>query len=156
MMQKRTSLIVGFIIAAVIIGLIVTLTVEQSLNLDSNEGKQHDYVSSGPVSVTQYKHRLGDDVFLVIGDLQPNEKDTLHIYTPKGVEFKTIPYDGSKKSYFKQFFYPDTVAELSICTPEDLVGIWKIVFEEGSYTTLEFEMTDEWVQGAEKSITVVC
>ena len=156
MLKKKTSLIVGSIIVAVSIGLIVALSMEQLPISDNNEGRQHDYVSSGPVSVTQYKHRLGDDVFLVVGDLQPNEKDTLRIYTPKGVEFKTIPYDGSKKSYFKQYFFPDTFAELNICTPEDLVGVWKIVFEDASYPALEFEMTDEWVEGAEASITVVC
>jgi len=94
--------------------------------------------------------------FLLIRNVQPNEKDTLRIYTPKGVEFKTIYYNGAIKSDFNQYFYPDTNARLNICTPEDLVGIWKIIFEEGSYDTLEFEMTDEWTQGAEASITVVC
>lgn len=155
-MKKKTSLIVGFLIAVVSIGIIVGLSMEQSPISDNNGESQHDYVSSGPLSVTKYKHRLGDDVFLIVSDLQPNEKGALHIYTPKGIEFKTILYDGSKKSYFKQYFYPDTFAKLNICTPEDLVGIWKIVFEDGSYPTLEFEMTDEWVQGAEASITVVC
>ncbi len=155
-MRKKTSLILGAIIAAVSIGIIVAFTIEQPLISNDDEGKQHDYVTSGPVSVTQYKHRLGDDVFLVVSGLQPNEKDTLHIFTPKGVEYKTIPYDGSKKSNFKQYFYPDTFATLKICTPEDLVGIWKIVFEDGSYSTLEFEITDEWVAGAEASIKVEC
>jgi len=118
--------------------------------------KQHEIIWSGVVGVTKYQHRLGDDVFLVIRNLQPNEKDTLHIFTPKGVEYKTIFYDGAFKSNFNQYFYPDTNANLNICTPEDLVGIWKIVFEEGSYDTLEFEMTNKWVGGAEASITVVC
>ena len=80
----------------------------------------------------------------------------MQIYTPKGILYKTIPYDGSKKSDFKQYFYPDTFKTLNICTPEDLVGIWQIVFEDGSYQTLEFEMTDEWIDGAEVSITIVC
>ena len=118
--------------------------------------KQHEVIWSGPVGVTKYQHRLGDNVFLVIRNLQPNEKDTLHIYTPKGVEYKTVFYDGAFKSNFNQYFYPDTNAFLNICTPEDLIGIWKIVFEEGSYDTLEFEMTNKWVDGAEASITVVC
>ena len=155
-MAKKNPVIILSIIAAVSVGVIISFSVTGSPFDDDNEGKQHDYVWSGPIGVTKYQHRLGDDVFLVIRNLQPNDKGTLYIYTPKGVEFKTISYDGAFKSDFNQYFYPDTSARLNICTPEDLIGIWKIVFEDGSYPTLEFEMTDEWIIGAEVSITVVC
>ena len=153
-MGKKNSLIILTIIAAVSVGIVITFAVT-GIPFEVNNG-QHDYVWSGPLGVTKYQHRLGDDVFLVIRNLQPNEKGTLYIFTPKGVEYRTIFYDGAIKSDFNQYFYPDTNARLNICTPEDLIGIWKIVFEDGSYATLEFEMTDEWVGGAEVSITVVC
>jgi len=155
-LAKKNYLIISTIIAAIFVGGIITFSMTETPFDDDNEGKQHDYVWSGPVGVTQYQHRLGDDIFLVVRDLQPNDKDTLHIYTPKGIEFETISYDGAVKSDFNQYFYPDTFERLNICTPEDLVGIWRIVFEDGSYPTLEFEMTDEWIIGAQASITVVC
>ena len=155
-MAKKNPVIILTIIAAVSVGVIIVFSVTTSPYYDDNAGEQHDYVWSGPLGVTKYQHRLGDDVFLVMRNLQPNDKDTIHIYTPKGVEFKTFSYSGAIKSNFNQYFYPDTFAPSNICTPEDLIGIWRIVFEDGSHPTLEFEMTDEWIGGAEVSITVVC
>ncbi len=155
-MAKKNPVIILTIIAAVSVGVIIAFSVTGSPFDDDNEGKQHDFVWSGPIGVTKYQHKLGEDVFLVVRNLQPNDKSTLHIFTPKGVEYKTIPYNGALKSDFNQYFFPDTFEILEICTPEDLIGIWRIVIEDGSYPTLEFEMTDEWIQGAEASITVVC
>jgi len=118
--------------------------------------KSHDSVSSGPLTVTQYKHKLGEDVFFLIRDLKLTDKGTIRVYTPEGIEFKTIFYDGSFKQNFNQFFFPDTFAKIYICTPDQLVGIWRAVFEDGSYAPLEFEVIDEYIGGGEALVTIVC
>ena len=70
--------------------------------------------------------------------------------------FKSFQYDGSLKSDFNLYFYPDTSVFSKICTPEELVGIWKIVFTNNAYPTLEFEMIDEYIGGGEAGVTIVC
>jgi hypothetical protein len=155
-MGKKTTSITGIAIAVIVIGIIFAFLSLQEFDVSSDEGKPHDMVWSGPLGVTKYKHKLGDDVFFIIRGLQDHERGVIHVYTPEGIEYKTIYYDGSLKSDFNQYFYPDTSFILEICKPEQLVGIWNAVFENNVYPTLQFEMTDEWIGGAEASITVVC
>ena len=123
---------------------------------DDNIKQSHDYVWSGPIGVTQYEHRLGESVFFVIRGLLPDEKGTIGVFTPEGILYKTINYDGSKKSDFNQHFFPDTFAEIDVCTPEQLVGVWKVIFADNSYPPLEFVMTDEWLPSGKAAVTVVC
>lgn len=155
-MGKKTTRIAGIAIAVIVIGIIFAFLSLQEFDVSFDEGKPHDAVWSGPLGVTQYKHKLGDDVFLMVRGLQAHEIGVIHVYTPEGIEYKTIYYDGSVKSDFNQYFYPDTSFVLKICTPEELVGIWNAVFENNAYPPLQFEMTDEWIEGAEVSIIVVC
>ena len=134
----------------------IVCDIENDPDCDDHIKKQHESVWSGPIGVTQYEHRLGENVYLLIRGLQPNEVGTIGVFTPEGILYKSFEYDGSNKSDFNQFFYPDTFAEIEICKPEQLVGTWKVLFADNSYPPLEFIMTDEWLPGAEVSITVVC
>ncbi len=130
---------------------------EQTNNIIEDDVKtEHDYVWSGPLGVTKYEHMLGENVFFVIRGLQPNEEGTIGVFTPQGVLFKSFEYDGSLKSDFNVYIYPDTSVFGKICTPEELVGIWKAVFANNSYPPLEFEMLDEYLPGGEAGVTTVC
>jgi len=147
-------------IIAVSIGIVIVLIVFFS-NLSSElddifVSKQHDSIWSGPLGVTQYEHKLGENVFVQVRDLKPHEKGNFYVFTPKGILYETIPYDGSLKTDFNQFFTPDTFKLLKICTHEDLVGKWRIVFEDGSYPSLEFEMLNEFIRSGEVNIQVEC
>ena len=115
-MNKKISIIIGVIIIASIIGIASMFSnVETNNTLDTDDpdgddniNKEHEYVWSGPLGVTQYEHRLGDNVFVVMRGLQPNERGTVGIFTPQGVMFKSFEYDGSLKPNFNYYFYPDT------------------------------------------------
>ena len=123
---------------------------------DDKIEKQHEAIWSGPIAVTKYEHKLGENVFFLIRGLQSDEIGAIGVFTPNGILFKTIYYDGSKKPDFNQFIFPDTTAELDICTPEELVGIWKIVFTDKKYPALEFKIIDEYIDGGEAGIGTVC
>jgi len=156
-LNKKIPIIAGIIIIASITGIASMFSYVQTNNIfDGEIKKDHDYVWSGPLGVTQYEHRLGDDVFMVMRGLQPNESGTVEIFTPLGVLFKSFEYDGSKKSDFNLYFYPDTSVFSKICTPEELVGIWKVVFTNNAYPTLEFKMSDEYLPGGEASVKTEC
>ena len=157
-MKNSKSLIIVGIISALILISIVSF----SSSLDENKVKgQNNIVKdtgvySGPVTITKYEHKLGENVFFQVKGLQPHEKGNIFVFTPKGILFKTYEYDGSLKSNFNQYFTPNTFKPYGICEPDDLVGKWKMVFEDNSYQPLEFEFINEFIRSGEVNIKVVC
>ena len=113
-------------------------------------------VSSGPVTVMQYGHRLGDTVFVNVAGLAPGEAGAIAVLAPDGSAYRQYEYDGSAKGAFNLYFMPDTSARLGLCTAGDLVGTWTVVFAGGAYRPLQFAVTDEWVPGAEDMIEDEC
>ena len=80
----------------------------------------------------------------------------MYCHTALDVLFSSRQYDGSLETDFNFYFTPDTVKHREICTPEELVGKWKVVFEDGTYPPAYFEMTSEYLPGSEKHLDVVC
>lgn len=113
-------------------------------------------VSSGPVTVMQYGHRLGDTVFISVAGLAPGESGAFAVIAPNGELYRQYEYDGSLKGAFNAYFMPDTSARLGLCTAGDLVGAWAVAFAGGAYPPLRFVVEDEWVPGAEDSIDDEC
>ena len=157
-MNKKSLPMVGIAIGIIVIGVVVVTLSNQGVipELLDEDNEVHDAVWSGPVGVTQYKHKLGENVYLLIRGIQPHEKGAIGVFTPEGILYKSFEYDGSEKADFNQYFFPDTFAELKICTPDQLVGIWTVVFADNSYPPLEFEMTDEWIRSGEATIFTEC
>lgn len=113
-------------------------------------------VSSGPVTVMQYGHRLGDTVFVNVAGLAPGEAGAFAVLSPDGAVYKRYDYDGSVKGAFNVYFMPDTSSRLGLCTPGDLVGTWTVAFAGGAYPPLRFSVADEWVPGSEDVIEDEC
>ena len=113
-------------------------------------------VSSGPVTVMQYGHRLGDTVFISVGGLRPGEAGSFGVFTPGGELYRQYDYDGSVKQGFNQYFMPDTSRRHGLCTAEDLVGVWTVAFAGGAYLPVQFAVTDEWVPGSAGAIGDEC
>lgn len=161
-MKKTTILaLIGVIIIAIIPGILLFPQDEQDerstvLPKELIDENISPAISSGPLTILNSKHRLGENVFMHIEGLKPNEKGFIHFFTPKGKLHHSIPFDGSIKSDFNQYFKPDTNKVRGICGPEDLVGTWKVVFEGVSYQPLQFDILNEFIRGAEADIIKVC
>ena len=93
---------------------------------------------------------------MVVEGLQPNEKGWIRVFMPNGQQFTQISFDGSKKSSFNTYFKPDTQAKLNRCHPDDLVGVWIVVFDGTTYPPIEFEFINEYIQGGEADINDLC
>lgn len=113
-------------------------------------------VSSGPVTVMQYGHRLGDTVFISVGGLRPGETGSFGVFTPDGELYREYKYDGSLKQGFNQYFMPDTSSRHGLCTAGDLVGVWTVAFAGGAYRPVQFAVADEWVPGSKDIINDEC
>ena len=113
-------------------------------------------VSSGPLTITQYQHKLSENVFIVVSGLEPNEKGNIRIFMPDGRLYKTIQYDGSVKNGFNVYFKPDTSKTRGICEQEEIVGIWKVLFDNNVYSPLSFEILNEHLEGFDVRLTKAC
>ncbi len=63
----------------------------------------------------------------------------------------TIPFDGSQKITFNQYFKPSLNRGLGICTKDDLLGNWTVAFQGTDYNNLKFEIVDRYVPGEEEN-----
>ena len=138
---------IGGIIAVVII-IIVIVGFSMSVS-DTETTKTNEWISSGPFSIDKQQYLLGENIFLRVVDIQINEKGEIQFIRPSGDIYRTIPFDGSLRSEFNQYFTPFPSSALKVCSSDDLVGTWTVKFQGTNYKPITFEMKNEYLKGEE-------
>jgi len=174
MKKEKISGIIGGVIAAIIIGVVVIQfssinenNSEQDIEptiIDVDEDGILDDVdpfvaatrvwqTSGPFEIDREQYVLGELVLMRIGDLSTNEKGQIAFLRSLNEThydvYITIPFDGSQKITFNQYFKPSLSRGLGICTKDDLIGQWRVVFQGTNYENLNFEIIDKIIPGEE-------
>ena len=147
---------ISIIITSVIVAIIAVSVYFTSSQIEKSKDEGFEWLTSGPFSVKDYQHKLGENIFVVASGITPNEKGTIRVYTPKNIEYVSYPFDGSVKQDFNVYFKPDTLFIKNRCSPEDLIGIWKMEFEGVSYPPIQFELINEHIDGAENDLINLC
>jgi|GEM_PF-661191 hypothetical protein len=150
--RKRKPL--GAIIALVVIAAIIAGGVYYYYE-QQNKIKQEQWISSGPFSINKNEYKLGEYVFMSVQGLKPTDVGSIIIVDPKGDVYDHIPFNGTMKSSFNQFFKPNTQRTLALCTPESLVGNWTLAFQGVSYKSIPFKVINDWIPGAQAEIKPV-
>jgi len=163
------------IIAGVIIAISVTIIIMSQMqvvqnNVDQNELEENEVISepvfsetvvvSGPFQINKLQYMLGENIFFRAVGIDPNEKGQIAFLRPKNathyIVHQSIPFDGSKKSDFNQYFKPSLAALIDICSSDDLVGTWVIVFRGVPYENISFEIINKTLLGEEDAMVPVC
>jgi hypothetical protein len=152
-MKKK---IIYGIITGVIISIMILSIYFIDLDIKKSNKVQFEWLTSGPFSVQNYQHKLGENIFIVADGIAPNEKGTIRVLTPKNIEYVSYPFDGSVKPNFNVYFKPDTIARKDRCSPEDFIGVWTMKFDGVPYPPIQFEFINEYIIGAENDITDLC
>ena len=151
MKQKKTI--------PIVIGLVSVVAIASAIYFYEGHKPSDEFKTqwsiSGPFAIDKSKHRLGEDFFLSVHGLKPNEAGNILIVRPNHEIWTTIPFNGSLKSDFNYYDKPDVSAIKKIFKPEDLVGIWKVVFQGVTYEPINFEIVNEFVEGAEGDIVPI-
>lgn len=151
------KIIVPIIIGFIVIGIVLGYSINEQIRLaDIAERGKTIWNTSGPFSLQSYEHRLGEHIFMTVNGLQPFEKGWIRVFMPNGHQYTQISFDGSQKSSFNTYFKPDTQAKSGRCDPEDLVGVWTVVFDGTTYRPIEFEFINEYIEGGEADIDDQC
>ena len=114
--------------------------------------------TSGPFQIDREQYLLGELVLIRIGvqnELKPNDKGQIVFLQPPSNEtqtvYITIPFDGSDKISFNQYFKPALSQNRGICSKADLLGNWTVVFRGTDYNNLKFEIVDRYIPGEEEN-----
>ncbi len=119
-----------------------------------------EWITSGPFQIDRSKYVLGEKIFLVIGGLNLQEKGQVAFLRPLNDThysvYQTVPFDGAKKNAFNYYIQPQLSKTRGLCTIDDIVGTWTVVFRGTDYPNLKFEITDKVLPGEESRYEPVC
>lgn len=145
--KKHTGSIIALIIIAGVIPAGIYLYNEQKVP-SSNE----QWNTSGPFAINKNQYKLGENIFMVVTGLKPNDAGQFEIIDPKGGIFSTVQFNGTMKSSFNYFFKPNTERVEKLCKPTDLVGNWTIIFQGVSYKAIPFKVVNDWISGSQAEV----
>ncbi len=115
---------------------------------DENQYKvlPREWQTSGPFQIDRSEYALGEKIFIRIGELDFQEKGEIAVMRPLNdthySEYITIPFDGDRKFSFNYYLDPSLSKVRGICSVDDVLGKWALVFRGTDYSNLNFEMID--------------
>ena len=110
------------------------------------------WISSGPFAIDKPKYKLGENIFLVVSNLKPDEVGQISFVRPDGFSYADIPFNGTLKDHFTYYFTPTTAVIKKIYKPEQLVGTWTVIFHGVTYPPLKFEIENKYIRGGEANV----
>lgn len=120
-----------------------------------------EWITSGPFQIDRSKYLLGEKIFVRIGGLEYQDKGQIAFLRPLNDThysvYLTIPFDGAKKNAFNYYIQPQLSKTRGLCSMDDIVGNWTVVFRGTNYQNIKFEITNEILPGDEESYSIpVC
>lgn len=149
--QGRNAVIAVIVITAISAAGVYLYNQSRAPIVGTSEG-----VTSGPFEINNETYKLGEYVFMVVTGLQPTDVGHILVFAPNGRITTVVPFNGTLKSDFNTFFKPNTDVRTNLCTPQDLVGNWTIEFQGTTYRSIQFQVINEWIPGAQAEIKKAC
>ena len=150
-MNKNVGIATGIGIA-IIVGVIifqVDQTMWQQVSVDEyyeKDGKVAHVVYPdnpqilGPLQINKDKYLLGENLYVILKDLRPQDKGTVQFFTPGGILYDEMGFNGENKDFHKKYFKPGLLKSKNLCEKEQLVGTWTVMFEGYEEAKLYFQM----------------
>jgi len=95
----------------------------------------------GPLQINKDKYLLGENVFVSISDLRPQDVGSVQFITPTGIVYDEWGFNGSERESQKKYFKPQLLKSKNICDKEKLIGQWTVMFKGYDMQKIHFEMT---------------
>ncbi len=112
-----------------------------------------EWQTSGPFQIDRSEYALGEKIFIRIGGLELDDKGQIAVMRPLNTTYYsvyiTIPFDGAKKTVFNYYVEPGISKVRGICSVDDLMGKWSLVFRGTNYPNLYFNITERIVPGTD-------
>jgi hypothetical protein len=168
------KIIITTIIGIGIIGIVIGGAIE------FNSEKEMEGVpwreASGPFQIEKYEYYLGEKIFFNARDIPIDQKGEIIFFRPapdginkypkefegisselisKKVKYLEIEFDGQDKQNFHKYFEPRFNEWKGICSVNDLVGEWRVVFTGTQYEHLDFTVLNQTMPGDKRNFEPV-
>jgi len=114
---------------------------------------ERQWQTSGPFQIDRSEYAIGEKIFLKIGGLQLQDKGQVAVMRPLNDThysvYLTIPFDGTNKEAFNYYVEPQLSKIRGLCSVDDVLGKWALVFRGTNYPNLNFEIIDKVVPGTD-------
>jgi len=94
----------------------------------------------GPLQINKDKYLLGENVYVILTNLMPGDKGSVQFFTPNGVLYDEIGFNGEIRDSQKKYFKPQLLKSKNLCEKEDLIGQWTVMFKGYDRAVINFEM----------------
>ena len=94
----------------------------------------------GPLQINKDKYLLGENVYVILRDIGPMDKGSIQFFTPGGILYDEMGFNGANQDYAKKYFKPGLLKSKNLCEREDLVGTWTVMFRGYEEAKLYFQM----------------
>ncbi len=125
--------------------------IEKTADKNSYEVLPREWQTSGPFQIDRTEYALGEKIFVRIGGLQFQEKGQIAVMRPLNDThysvYLTIPFDGANKNAFNYYLDPQLSKARGLCSVDDVLGKWSLVFRGTDYQNLNFEIINKTVPG---------
>ena len=159
------------IIITIIIAGVISFNLEQEPVKKFTNEEQIEWRSSGPFSIEKDQYYLGEKIFLTVNYIPKDVKGEVIFFRPTEtpnineineiqgiskeliqakIKYIGIPFDGNAKENFNRYFEPKLNEIKNVCSTNDLVGEWVIVFSGTDYQPMYFEIINEIAPWSEK------
>ena len=97
----------------------------------------------GPLQINKDKYLLGEHVYVILTNLMPGDKGTVQFFTPNGILYEEIGFNGEVRDFQKKYFKPQLLKSKNLCEKEMLVGEWTVMFEGFDMAKLQFTISED-------------
>ena len=97
----------------------------------------------GPLQINKDKYLLGENVFVSISNLRPQDMGAVQFITPTGIIYDEWGFNGMERESQKKYFKPQLLKSKNICEKEKLIGQWTVMFKGYDMAKIHFEMTPD-------------
>ncbi len=94
----------------------------------------------GPLQINKDKYLLGENVYVILKDLRPQDKGTILFLTPENKIYLEWGFDGSNRDFQKKYFKPQLLKSKQLCEKEQLIGEWTVMFKGYDMAKISFEI----------------
>ncbi len=127
--------------------------IEKIVDENTYEVLPREWQTSGPFQIDRSQYALGEKIFLRIGGLDFQEKGQVAVMRPLNDThysvYLTIPFDGANKDAFNYYLDPQLSKTRGLCSVDDVVGKWALVFRGTNYSNLNFVITNKTLPGTD-------
>jgi len=137
--------VLGVVVAAVIAAIIFVEPIDVA-KPKQVEDSFKDWNRSGPFAINNFEYRVGENVFIAVNGLRVTDVGNIVFVMPNGTtKYITIPFNGTEKSGFNQYFKPAISKGRGICSVDDLTGNWTVMFQKTEYLPIKFRILNDTI-----------